>query len=85
MATARGRGTFAGTNALWRASRVLLVGVGQRTNVEGAAAVTAILRARSHDAARCLRTASMKRSSWRKRSGNLCRTMGSSARPATPR
>jgi N-dimethylarginine dimethylaminohydrolase len=39
----RGRGTFEGADAMWLDARTVLIGVGLRTNAEGAAQVTAAL------------------------------------------
>ena len=45
LATVRGRGTFEGADALWLDARTVLLGVGRRTNEEGAAQVTRLLQA----------------------------------------
>lgn len=44
LATPRGQSAFEGADALWLDERVVLVGVGQRTNAEGARWVSALLR-----------------------------------------
>ncbi|MEN9785912.1 MAG: hypothetical protein RLZZ299_1176 [Pseudomonadota bacterium] len=43
LLTIRGGGTFEGADALWLDERTVLLGVGRRTNAEGAAQLTALL------------------------------------------